>query len=80
MTECRLCGDDVPDGEGCRNCAESREQWADYLDAFRETMYPVMQPFGLSFGEAFIAWQLNRVRNAVPSLGPDEPDEPWKTS
>lgn len=48
---------------------ETEASWLGYMRQFRDDVYPlVFKQFGFSLPEAFLAWQMNRVHNAVDKL------------
>lgn len=54
--------------------------WVEYLEAFREQVYPIFENQGVSFEVALQVWWLNRIDNSVAELEADEEaDESWKS-
>jgi hypothetical protein len=45
--------------------------WDNFLDAFKEVLAPVAARYGLSFGEALIAYKLNQVCNGLSEISDD---------
>lgn len=47
------------------NDPEVLESWEKYLGEFDHVVWPTMQSFGYTKGQAFQFWMLNRIANAV---------------
>lgn len=45
---------------------DTERAWRGYLKDFESEIYrPFMHQYGMTFGEAFLSWQMNRVLNAI---------------
>jgi hypothetical protein len=51
--------------------ADCVSNWEDFLDAFSQTMLPVAKRYGISFGEALVAFKLNQVYNELCGIKDD---------
>jgi len=48
--------------------AESVEGWHEHLEDFKKVAWPIMAEHGMTFGEALILWELNKITNAAREI------------
>lgn len=44
---------------------ENERNWREYLAEFKESVFPIFEPYGFTFPQAFTVWTMNRVNNNV---------------
>lgn len=48
--------------------AESVQGWHEHLEDFKKHAWPIIGEHGLTFGEALLLWELNKITNATREI------------
>lgn len=51
---------------------DALESWEKHLEVFRKDVYPTFASYGLTFGEALLAYEMRTVTWAIQNLDTDE--------